>query len=247
MRLMRNVYQVLGGMYGSHQNVYVVDAGHELILIDSGKNSFDWDVMYRNLRYWEIDHKPMSHVLLTHSHYEHSGNASRFEAFGAAVVGHPLCVEAIKSGNDRVAAYAFYDLPPYPVCMHPKVLGDMEKIEIEGCEFQAIYTPGHSDDSIVYRVVIDGTRIFFTGDTVLNGDLCQESELGWTGAVDYDQETYIRSLIKLSNLQADFVLPGHGELCLARGDRMLVGAYLRARLLLATQPNTPLRSDNCFR
>lgn len=247
MRLMRNVYQISGGMYGSHQNVYVVDAGQELILIDSGKDSFDWDILYRNLRYWEIDHKPVSYVLLTHSHYEHSGNASRFEAFGATVVGHPLCVEAIKSGNDRVAAYAFLDLPPYPVCMHPKAIDDMERIVVEGYEFQAIHCPGHSDDSMVYRVVVDGSVILFTGDTVLNGDLCQESELGWTGAVDYDQETYIRSLTKLSNLQADFVLPGHGELCLARGDRMLVGAFLRARLLLSTQPSVPVRFDDYFR
>ena len=247
MRLTRNVYLVLGDLYGSHQNVYAVDCGSSIVLIDSGKDQYDWDKINQNLRYWSIEHKPIKYVLLTHSHYEHAGNASRFESFGSVIMGHPSCSEAIVTGNDRTAAFAFSDLPPFPVCLRPRSVEDGESIRIDDICIRAIYTPGHSDDSVVWSVLRDGMNILFTGDTVLNGDLCQHSRLGWTGAIDYDQSKYISSLEKLSTEAADCVLPGHGELCLARGDRVLVGAWQKARLDLVTQPVRSFINGSSFR
>lgn len=246
MRIKKNVYQLLGNLYGSHQNVYAVDCGNSIVIVDTGKDRYDWDKINQNLRYWELDFKPVSHVLLTHAHYEHSGNASRFEAFGASVICHPLCAQAIMTGDDRTASYAF-DLPNFSVCHRSKEVSDGETISIGSAIIKVIYVPGHSDDSLAWFLELDGLRILFSGDTVLIGDQCQNSRLGWTGAVDYNQKKYIESLAKLSMVEADCILPGHGEICLERGDRVLVGAYQKARLELATQPSRNFADENLFR
>ena len=36
MRLLPNVYQLTGNMYGSHQNVFAIEAESFLILVDTG-------------------------------------------------------------------------------------------------------------------------------------------------------------------------------------------------------------------
>lgn len=247
MRLSKNIYQVSGCMYGVHQNVYAVDAGTEIVLIDSGKDAADYEVIQRNLKYWQLDKKPITKLLLTHAHCEHSGNAARFEESGTVVFGHTLCAEAVETGNDRTAAYAFFDYPEYRVCKNVQPVEDGDVILAGELTFEVIHVPGHSDDSVVYKLWINGTVALFTGDTVLHDKLCQESWLGWTGAVDYDQNAYVKSLIRMSEIQADIILPGHGETCLTEGNRMLVGAFLRARLLLTTQPVTDVKSENMFR
>lgn len=247
MRLLKNIYQVAGCMYGVHQNVYAVDAGTEVVLIDSGKDAADYEVIQRNLKYWKLDKKPVTKLLLTHAHCEHSGNAADFESAGVTIIGHPLCAEAVKTGNDRTAAYAFMDFTQYKVCRKVRSVEEGDVITAGNLYFTVFHVPGHSDDSVIYQLNTDDMTVLFPGDTVLHDKLCQESRLGWTGAVDYNQELYVKSLMRLSEMQADVVLPGHGEACLTEGSRMLVGAFLRARLLLTTQPVTTVLSENMFR
>ena len=87
----------------------------------------------------------------------------------------------------------------------------------------------------------------FTGDTILCGKLNQESRLGWTGAADYDQAVYVSTLIRLSTMYTDLILPGHGEICLKEGWRMLGGAYVKARLQLVTKASMGFSSAEMFR
>lgn len=110
-----------------------------------------------------------------------------------------------------------------------------------------IHVPGHSDGSVIYKLEMEGKVILFTGDTVLADKLCQESMVGWTGGIDYDEYKYIKSLEKLAAMDADIVLPGHGEVCMKDGGRLLNGVYLRARLLLTTQPHVTIHTDSLFR
>lgn len=247
MRLFKNLYLVCGCMYGIHQNVYAFDSGEEVVLIDSGMGEEDYNTIIKNLKYWKLDSKPIKKILFTHAHCEHSGNASKFEQDGVSLYGHPLCAEALKTGNDRTAGYAFIDYGLFPKCNHVSPVIDGDVIESGSYKFTVIETPGHSDDSLVYSLNLDGRTILFTGDTLLCDKLNTESMLGWTGAVDYNQDIYVNSLIRLSEMKADTILPGHGEICLDEGYRMLIGGYLRARLLLVTQPATYLKVDEMFR
>lgn len=247
MRLLRNVYQIAGPMYAVHQNVYAVKDGDSIIIIDTGKDEREFQVAQQNLKYWELDKYPISHVLLTHAHFEHSANAHRYYESGAQIVAHEIDAEGVEKGNDCTAAYAFTDCNKYVPCKVDLKVKDGDIIKTKSLEFEVIHVPGHSGGSVFYKLVSENKKILFTGDTVLTEKLCRESALGWTGGVDYNQNTYFQSLTKISTMTADVVLPGHGEVCMRDAGELMNGAYLKARLLLMTKPSLNLMNENLFR
>ncbi len=247
MRLLRNLYQLAGCMYGVHENVYAVQTQEGIVLIDSGLDEQAFHVIKKVLGYWGLDRYKITKVLLTHAHYEHSGNCYRLEEEGAEICVHAAEKEAVLTGDDRVAAYGFPGAKPYRAVKDCTAVQDGEQIRAGEYSFEVIHVPGHSDGSVLYRTRMDNKIVMFTGDTVLADKLCQESMVGWTGGVDYNEAEYMESLRRLAQLEADVVLPGHGEVCMKDGGRLFNGAFLRARLLLATQPHTPVFADSMSR
>lgn len=234
-------------MYGVHENVYAVQAQDGIVLIDSGMDRKTYKVIEKNFGYWGLDFGKVKKVLLTHAHCEHSGNSFLFEESGAEIYIHEAEKEAVENGDDRVAGYRFPFGEPYRAVGECTAVKDGEKIKAGEYSFEVIHVPGHSDGSAVYRVEMEGRAVMFTGDTVLADKLCQESMVGWTGGVDYDESKYIESLARLAEMEADVVLPGHGEVCMKDGGRLLNGAFLKARLLLLTQPHMAIPVDSVSR
>lgn len=236
MRLLKDIYLVAGSMYGSHQNVYAVKGKNSIVLIDSGIGQADYDIIMQNLAYWKLDDAPITQLLLTHAHCEHSGNAYRFGQLGARVAIHEAEAEAIEKGNDGTASYAFMQFGRFRTCHVDNRLKNGSQMEEDGLCIKVIHTPGHSDGSVVYELAMENKIVLFTGDTLLADQLCHRCQLGWSGGVDYNQEKYMNSLLMLSRRKADIVLPGHGEVCMKDGEKLLGGGHLRARLQLATAP-----------
>lgn len=245
MRLLRNVYRVCGPMYGSHQNIYAVRGETGLVLIDTGMGG-DYEIVQKQLAYWGLSELPIKRVLLTHAHCEHSGLAWRYQQQGARIAAHEVEAQAVESGDDRTAAYAFLGFD-YKTCPVVDRLQDGDRIEEDGLVFTAIHAPGHSEGSLIYCMETEGKIVMFTGDTVLADMLCIQARLGWTGGVDYDQDTYVKTLEMLSHKEADVVLPGHGEICMRDGNLLLAGAFLRARLQLTTQPVMKIETETYWR
>lgn len=69
--------------------------------------------------------------------------------------------------------------------------------------FELIHTPGHTAGQLA--VYIPEERVVFTADTVFNH--CQT----WLYVSDIDE--WIKSLERLLELDADYVVPGHGPVC----------------------------------
>lgn len=247
MRLLKNIYLVSGSMYGSHQNVYAVRCDDSIVLIDCGMGQKDYDIIQKNLAYWDLDTLPISRILLTHAHCEHSGNAYRYRKLGARIAIHHSEAQAVETGNDGTASYAFFHFEKYHTCSVDDRLTENDYIKQGEFCFQVIHTPGHSRGCVVYELKTENRIVLFTGDTLLADRLCLRSALGWTGAADYDQESYVNSLLLLSRKKADLVLPGHGEICMKEGERLLAGGHLRARLQLLTQPSQKIETRNFFR
>ena len=42
-------------MYGVHENVYAVQTGDGVVLIDTGMDKKSYDVICRNLKYWGME------------------------------------------------------------------------------------------------------------------------------------------------------------------------------------------------
>lgn len=236
MRLFPHVYLLAGSVYGVHQNVYAIRTKHSVILVDTGKNEHELEVIHANLSYWGLDQLPISAVLLTHEHYEHVANAYAFQACGAELIATGPTAAALAAGDHRTAGYAHPFEAPLPVIRVDRQVADAQTFTVDGQAFLCHAIPGHSAGSAAYQTVVDGKTLLFTGDTIIPSRLCLTCDTGWTGAVDYDRLTLLDSIAKLSMLQTDALLAGHGEICLREGQQLLHEAIVKARQSLKHVP-----------
>ena len=139
----------------------------------------------------------ISKVVLTHHHEDHSGNAAALkDAFGVSVYGHPLTVLKMK---------ADFPIFPYQHYMWGKTLPlEMEIVpevmETENFKLNAIHTPGHSKDHVVYHEPDRG--ILFSGDLYLSDRI----KYFRADEIISDQ---IESLRKILDFDFDTVLCNH--------------------------------------
>ena len=86
MMLAKNLYKLSGIEYGTCSNTYALDWGEGIALFDAGTHDIQYDTMRAQLRRWGLADKPVTHVFLTHGHFDHAGNAQRFQQAGARIV-----------------------------------------------------------------------------------------------------------------------------------------------------------------
>ncbi|MFD0681247.1 MULTISPECIES: MBL fold metallo-hydrolase [unclassified Paenibacillus] len=235
MQIMKDIYLLSGQPYGISSNVYAVMGQESIVLIDCGTGDEDYKLIEQNLALWGLDQYPISHLLLTHSHFDHSGNAHRFSKKGVKLIAGVGDAEGIELGDERTLYYSYkQNFVPCPVDMKVK---DGEVISIAGLSFEIIHTPGHSRGSVIYKLNNQGKVILFTGDTVMSGPNGQP-KLGVTVAEDFDAGLYLKSLNRLSKLEADAVLGGHFQPCLRNATFLLRRGY-RTGLIELRSPSIP--------
>lgn len=232
MKLLPHLYQVCGNMYASHQNVYVIEAENSLILIDTGLGEKDLKIIQSEIDYWGLNHKKILHVLLTHEHYEHISNAAFWQKNGAKVIAHSSAAKNIELGGVHIGEYRYLDFGSVEDFTVDTTVEDASVIELDGVMIKTTHTPGHSDGSVLYEVTLDNQVVVFSGDAVLMTVLVHKAAFGWSGDLNYNVDQYIESMKKISGTKADILLPGHGEICMRKAEKMFTGAYLLARLNL---------------
>ncbi|MGE5559129.1 MAG: MBL fold metallo-hydrolase [Bacillota bacterium] len=228
MQIIKDIFLVSGFAYGLHPNVYAVKGEDAAVLIDTGLAEADLAVIDQNLAYWGLDKHPISHVLITHSHFDHCGNAHHLRKRGAKIAAGPGDAEGIECGDERTIDYAYQ--MKFPACPVDLKVSDGDVIHAAGLDFTVIHVPGHSGGCVFYRLELDGKVVMFTGDAVRVVGNCESAVLGWSGGTDYDRERYFSTLKKISRLQADIVLAGHFQPCLRDGWRIFQKAYMKALL-----------------
>ncbi|MCB1386402.1 MAG: MBL fold metallo-hydrolase [Nitratireductor sp.] len=177
-------------------NSYIV-GGSEVAVIDPGPHGHE--AHYRALLA-ALKGRTVSHILVTHTHIDHSPLARRL----ARETGAPIYAEgphraardlhlgetnALDASGDRE--------------FEPDVaIGDGDVIEGKGFALEAVFTPGHTVNHMAFALA--GTDILFSGDHVM----------AWATSIvappDGNMAQYMRSLDTLIGRDEASYLPGHG-------------------------------------
>ncbi|MBH0237118.1 MBL fold metallo-hydrolase [Methylobrevis albus] len=186
----------------------------ELVVIDPGPA----DEQHLAELLAAIGGRPVSHILVTHTHRDHSpGAAALARATGAMLVGEgPHRPARPLAATAQTEASADRDFRP------DLLLGDGDRLPTAAGEFTALATPGHTANHLAFALA--GSDLVFSGDHVM----------GWSTTIvappDGAMADYMRSLDRLEALGPTRLLPGHGGI-VADGAGFIAGlrAHRKAR------------------
>ena len=205
----------------AHSNVYLVINGKELIVVDTGTSGNAKKIVEYIQK---IGHQPseVSTILLTHYHMDHAGSAKDLKDLtNAKVAAHVEDADFIAGKKPYPkpknilfrAVSSFIKTAPVEVEIPLK---DGDKI----ANLTVIEVPGHTPGSIV---LLDTQRkVLFAGDTLrFDGKNVTGAPKQFTWNADKEKD----SIEKISKLDFDIMLPGHGEILKADASN-LVKAFL---------------------
>lgn len=226
MQILPDIYLADGFAYAQHPNFYVLHNDSGTIVVDSGSVPADLERAEAQLNVWGISLETVDYLFLTHSHYDHIGNAAAIRERGAFVIAGPGDAEGIEKSDARTIPYAAgFRLP---TCKVDRVVEDGDTIEACGFRFEVIHAPGHTNGCVIYRFEHAGKTIWLAGDVLFCGNTGFQPELGWQGGEEFDKPTYIRTLKRLAGLHVDCILAGHYMPYLREGHRLVGRAYVKA-------------------
>jgi glyoxylase-like metal-dependent hydrolase (beta-lactamase superfamily II) len=170
--------------------VYILGKGSQVAVIDPGPD----DRGHLAALMAAIGPREVSHILVTHTHRDHSPAAAPLkQATGAKTYAygpHGRHGEDVEEGADR-------DFVPDVAVKDGDVLAG------DGFAIQCVFTPGHTSNHMCYALAEE--KALFTGDHVM----------GWSTTLvappDGDMGDYLRSLEKLIARKDRILYPTHGS------------------------------------
>ncbi len=156
----------------------------EAIIIDPGKVTFD---MINQIEFGDYTLKA---VLITHNHKQHvQGLKTLLKIYSTKIYAGDFEVQGVST----------------------EVLRGDGKIKIAGLNIEYFSVPGHSADSMVFKI----ENVMFTGDTINAGRI--------SGTTNKYSEKLLKDKIQekiLSQIEDTILLPGHGPPTTIRAEKL---------------------------
>ncbi len=209
-------------------NYYVLEEGGKLVLVDAGVTG-DWGPLLRWVTSAGYTPRDLSAILLTHAHADHTGFAERARtSAGAGVWAHQEDVPVAQGrragrnegGFGRYLRHVEAWRTLFGLLAHGgtkvvpvlKVAGfsDGQTVPVAS-PLRAVHIPGHTPG--MAALYSPGHRAVFTGD----GLVTRNPLTGRRGpqimprALNQNSRQALESLTRLLDLDANLLLPGHGE------------------------------------
>ena len=199
------------------QNTHIITVGDKCIIVDAGASLED--VMS------VVGDKSVEAILITHAHFDHISNMDAYEiAFGCPIYMNEHSKKFLHDPVLNVSKFFVHEIIFDAENIH--YIKDKETLHIAGIDVKAIYTPGHSEDSMCF-LCIDQTiednsnqilemisnkedisdmeqhNVLFTGDT------CFAKAVGRTDLATGNPKRLIVSLNHLLKLDFTTAYTGH--------------------------------------
>ena len=123
MKITDNLWQVGGGHFTAPADaaVYMVRFGNQAVLIDSGCGD-SHQRLIDNIASVLPEDVAITHLLLTHCHYDHVGGAAALrKQYGCKIVAHQLDAAYLETGDSQVTAASWYGVRMAPLTIDHKI------------------------------------------------------------------------------------------------------------------------------
>lgn len=245
MRVAPNIYLVASGVQGCSLtndldcNCWLIDAGSVYVLFDTGAG-VDVPAILREMQDDGLNPEKLTYVFLTHGHADHSGGAFEINRrLGSTVLCSELTSQILLKGEDGISLAAARAAGVYPhhykyhqfaanVAFEPHASFDLGNVTV-----RSLPTPGHSLDHTSFIIEQGGLRALVTGDALLHS-----GRIIYQRTYDFDVGRSCDSILSLSQLAFDVLLPGHGLFARTGGRR-----HVDAAAALIDQMRTPVAVD----
>ena len=233
MKLAENIYQTSGLMFGTNSNTFCLDTRDGLVLIDAGFSEKQYQIMRSQKEADGLAGKRAEALFVTHSHFDHAGNAWLLQKEGAKVYLSFEDGQAVSTGGPLVLEEQFGR--KFRTFTPDGALGDGQTFDFGDIRLTALSHPGHTRGTVSVLAETEKKKVLFTGDLFVLKPFTPldelQVEMGWDGSPDFDREKNLETLRKLSMLPpVDMVAPGHGSVYFGDSRELFETLYKTAEM-----------------
>jgi glyoxylase-like metal-dependent hydrolase (beta-lactamase superfamily II) len=202
-------------------NVYLVDGGSDLALVDAGA-SVRLKPLLDEIGRSGFGLDRIGHILLTHKHADHSAGAAELRRLTGARVyataGTAAAVgdgDAFNAGLDRARRAGTYPADyVFQAVDVEEIVGQDDAIAVGALELRVIETPGHCAHHCSFVMSSSVGTCVFTGDALFPGGTILLQPI-----LDCSIPETVATIEKLATLEFDALMGGHGAPILSDGHR----------------------------
>ncbi|MCA9917469.1 MAG: MBL fold metallo-hydrolase [Anaerolineales bacterium] len=144
----------------------------------------------------------ITHILLTHTHFDHVGGLAELEAeTHAPIYSHPDALEMLAHAPQSAASFNL-TMPAPPAAT--EMLAEEDMVQVGNLKFEVLFTPGHAPGHLSFYVREE--------NVIFDGDVLFQRSIGRTDFPGCDHPTLMRNIREKLLVLPDetAVLSGHG-------------------------------------